>query len=570
MKKVLILTTVLGLAATMQAQVRMNQVGLTPQQEKVAVVEGAVKASNVKILNAKTGKSVVKPHVLRTATSPFSKKKRTVLDFSQLKAEGDYVVVSGKYRQPFSIRNHALSEVSKGALKAFYLVRSGMPIEAQFAGEFARPAGHLDTKVMIHPSAVSPGRPAGSVISSPAGWYDAGDYNKYVVNSSYSIGLMLCAYQQCVDYFKGQNLGIPESKNQTADLLDEMMYNLKWLLTMQDPWDGGVYHKLTTPNFEGFVKPTDCHQQRYVVAKSTAATLDFAAVMAQAARLLKDNRDYPEFAEQAQRAALAAYHWAELHPKDFYQQEVMNRLHKPAVATGTYGDFFVGDEFFWAATELYLLTSDEKFKQDAEKHQPRNFRASSWASVAPLGVYEWLTWQQETELGQTCKKHLMAYCDSLVKAVPTSSFQTPSGNRAHDFNWGCLGGSFCSTGVALLFAYQMSNDSKYLTAARENADYVLGRNALGFCYVTGFGTKSPMNPHHRISAADGIEKPFPGLLVGGPNPGQQDKANVHQPYPSNFPDESYIDDAESYASNEIAINWNAELVSLMGWLDALN
>ena len=87
--------------------------------------------------------------------------------------------------------------------------------------------------------------------------------------------------------------------------------------------------------------------------------------------------------------------------------------------------------------------------------------------------------------------------------------------------------------------------------------------------MTGFGDQSPMHPHHRPSAADNVEAPFPGMLVGGPNPGQQDKQNMKATYPSNVPDESYIDDAESYASNEIAINWNASLVAFLCWLDAL-
>ena len=96
-------------------------------------------------------------------------------------------------------------------------------------------------------------------------------------------------------------------------------------------------------------------------------------------------------------------------------------------------------------------------------------------------------------------------------------------------------------------------------------DYILGKNATGYCYVTGFGTKSPLYPHHRLSASDDIEAPLPGFLVGGPNPGQQDGV----PYPSNLPDESYADVEGSYASNEIAINWSAALVALVSSLDAL-
>ena len=559
----------LSLAMSAQAQIRLNQVGMSPDEEKTAVVEGVVKASQVSILNAQTGKKAGGVRLLRTATSPLSGKRRTLIDFSRLTAEGDYVMVSGRHRQPFSVRRQPLSGVAKGALKAFYLVRSGMPVEARYAGAWSRPTGHPDTHVLVHPSAVSPGRPAGTVVSSPGGWYDAGDYNKYVVNSSYAIGLMLCAYEQCHDYFGTLCTDIPESGNGTPDLLDETMYNLQWLLTMQDPWDGGVYHKLTTPGFEAFVMPADCHQARYVVAKSTAATLDFAAVMAQAARLFEGNGDYPGFAAAARNAALAAYHWAMEHPQAWYRQDELNRHFKPAVTTGEYGDGNVGDEWFWAATELYLLTADEQFMSDAAKHQPARFSPSSWASVAALGSYEWLTQCPEADVAQPLRRQLLAYADSLLTAIPASSFQTPSGNSARDFGWGCLGGSFCSSGVALLFAHRLTADSRYLAAARHNADYILGRNATGYCYVTGFGTHSPMHPHHRLSAADGIDAPFPGLLVGGPNPGQQDNGDGRLPYPSRLPDESYTDHADSYASNEIAINWNAELVAFIGWLASL-
>lgn len=558
------------LALSAQAQIRLNQVGMTPEQEKTATVEGVVKASQVKITDALTGKSAVKPKVLRTATSPLSGKRRTVIDFSRLTAEGDYVITVGQHRQPFTVSRQALTAVAKGGLKAFYLIRSGAPVEASYARAYARPAAHADTHVLVHPSAASPGRPEGTVICSPKGWYDAGDYNKYVVNSSYAIGLMLCAYEQCHDYFAALNVNIPESGNRTADLLDETMYNLEWLLTMQDPWDGGVYHKLTTPNFEGFVMPGDCHQPRYVVAKSTAATLDFAAVMAQAARIYQGSKDYPAFTAQGTRAALAAYHWAEQNPEVWYRQNNMNKQYKPAVNTGEYGDGDVNDEWHWAATELYLLTGDPKFQQDAKAHMPAWFSVPSWGSVAALGSYEWLTMCPEDPIAQAVRPQLLALCDSLVSATAASSFQTPSGNRPHDFGWGCLGGSFCSTGVALLFAHRLTDDNRYLAAARQNADYILGRNALGYCYVTGFGSKSPMHPHHRISAADTVEAPFPGLLVGGPNPGQQDNGDSHLPYPSKVPDESYIDHVDSYASNEIAINWNAELVAHLCWLDALS
>jgi endoglucanase len=125
------------------------------------------------------------------------------------------------------------------------------------------------------------------VISSPRGWYDAGDYNKYVVNSGITMGTLLSLYEDFPSYFENFNTNIPESNNGVPDLLDEVIWNLRWMLTMQDPADGGVYHKLTNPRFDGMVMPDAAKNPRYVVQKNTIATLDFVAVTAQSGRILK-------------------------------------------------------------------------------------------------------------------------------------------------------------------------------------------------------------------------------------------------------------------------------------------
>ena len=55
---------------------------------------------------------------------------------------------------------------------------------------------------------------------------------------------------------------------------------------MQDPNDGGVYHKLTTKGFDDFILPEQTDKPRYVVQKSTAAALDFAATLAYGSRIV--------------------------------------------------------------------------------------------------------------------------------------------------------------------------------------------------------------------------------------------------------------------------------------------
>lgn len=568
-KKLLLSSAALALVACASAKsdvaIRLNQVGYFPNEEKVVVIEGINPAGKIQVKN-RQGKTVLKPRNIRQAQSPWGDKTRYVVDISDLKKEGDYEVCVAGAKAPLRIARHALHDISVASLKLFYLIRSGVPIESQYAGPYARPLGHADTQVLVHPSAASESRPEGTVISSTQGWYDAGDYNKYVVNSAFSIGLMLGVYEENKAYFDRLQTNIPESKNQTADFLDEMMFNMLWLLTMQDPADGGVYHKLTTPNFEGFVMPKDCHQPRYVVAKSVTATLDFAAVMAQMARLMKGNADYPDFSAKAAEAAERAYLWALVHPDAFYRQGDMNKQFQPAVNTGEYGDGNATDERFWAATELYKLTGKTVYKQDALRLMPSDFLVPSWGNVSGLGMLSWLSAGDAAQADKV-RQALQACCDAYVKDTDQSCFQAPYGNHAHDFGWGHLSERCCGMGIALLFADQYVAKGKYRRYALENIDCLLGRNALGYCYVTGFGQKSPMHPHHRPSAADGIDAPFPGMLVGGPNPGQQDKGS-NLVYPSSLPDESYVDHADSYASNEIAINWNAALVGLLCWVDA--
>ena len=566
MKRNLFAIVLTAAAMTAQAQdgveIRRNQVGYAPQQEKVIVVEGKNPAGKVRVTTPE-GK-VVKAKKVRKAVSPWSGKTRYVVDLGQFTATGRYQVSVGKQTCSLTVADRPLHDVATAALRLFYLIRSGVPIEQ--GGVYNRPDGHPDTHVLVHNSAASALRPAGTVISSPYGWYDAGDYNKYVVNSAFSIGLMFAAYEQQRDYFAQLNTRIPESGNQTPDFLDEMMFNLQWLFTMQDPQDGGVYHKLTTPNFEGFVMPTECKQLRYVVAKTVTATLDFAAVMADAARLFEPfQANYPGFSAQAAAVAERAYQWAKENPKALYRQD---QLKDPSVTTGTYGDFNTRDEFFWAASALYRLTGKQAYLDDAQQYQPQQFTTPTWGNVASLGAYEWIA-TASSPLGEEMLRQLVAYCDEAIKDVETSCFNSPYGNKPTDFGWGCLAEFCCCQAMALLYADEATGQLKYRRYAMQNADYLLGRNATGYCFVTGFGDKSPMHPHHRPSEADGVEAPFPGMLVGGPNPGQQDKKDMPVAYPSNYPDESYIDAMQSYASNEIAINWNASLVALLCWLDAL-
>lgn len=576
MRKVILTAMALLTAVTMPASsvknpIKVNQVGYLTHESKIATIEPEAKTKSF-LIKDQEGKTVWRTKRASTKKSPFSSKIRQEIDFSSITKPGRYTLVAGRHQQSFIISSDPYTEALKASIKGYYYQRSGESLERKYAGEYARPAAHLDTHVMVHPSAATPKRPAGTIISSPKGWYDAGDYNKYIVNSGFTLGLILQSYQLHQDRFNALNLQIPESDNKIPDTLDEMMYNLEWMLTMQDPTDGGVYHKLTTPNFEGFVMPEDCKQQRYVVQKTTTAALDFAATMALAARIYQRFPEFKDFCQQAREAAERAYAWAVKHPTVYYDQDGNNKKFSPAIQTGGYGDNHTEDEFFWAATELYLTTSETSYLEQAKQFVPDEFSIPSWGNVAGLGIFQWVNQELlgTPDAGKLpmkeIKESLKKKCDEDIQELATSSFHSIFGNSAQDFHWGSNAESCLGRGIAQMYEYALTKDSKYRQAALSTLDYFFGRNATGYCYLTGFGTQRVMNIHHRISAADNIKEPVPGLVAGGANKGQED-AEFVPAYTSKIPDESYQDHVGSYASNEIAINWNAYLVSLLGWIN---
>ena len=554
-------------------QIRLNQLGFYPGGPKVAMVAGGVESGVFYVTTTDFSDTVFTAQLGPELKSKYSSKTTREADFSSLNAVGSYILaVPGLgYSYPFDINKDVFQEAVKASIKAFYFQRASMELKEEYAGVWSRPAGHPDTQVQVHPSAAGKGRPAGTFISSPGGWYDAGDYNKYIVNSGITTGTLLSAYEDFPAYYDALELQIPESQNNLPDLLDEALYNLRWMLSMQDPADGGVYHKLTTPEFEGMkTKPSEAKKQRYVVKKTTTAALDFAAVMAQASRVFRNfEQQLPGLSDSTLVAAKAAWDWAAKNPADLYDQPEMNKIHDPDINTGAYDDKEVNDEFFWAAAELYLTTKEDAYYKALEMIPEEKMELPSWGQVRLLGYYSLLRFENDlTPLAQkelpALKSALVAFADRLVEAGKDNAYKVVMGGKARDFVWGSNAVA-ANQGIALVQAFRLTQDQQYLDLALANLDYLLGRNATGYSFLTGFGDRTPMFPHHRPSESDAVKEPVPGLLVGGPNPGQQDGCS----YPTKVADESYIDDVCSYAANEIAINWNAPFVYLASALEAL-
>lgn len=545
------------------ANIKLNQLGFMPESAKWAVVpDGA--ATQFRIINSATGAEIFSGTLSAAARWDASDESVKLADFSSVKTPGEYVVRVDGVADSFSfvIADDVYRAVNAASIKAFYFNRSGAELLAAHAGIFARPLGHPDTQVLVHPAAASAARPAGTTISSPKGWYDAGDYNKYIVNSGIATYALLAAYEHFPEIFNQQNLNIPESGDELPDLLNETLWNLEWMLTMQDPNDGGVYHKLTNKRFDGTVMPDQAPSERYVVQKTTAAALDFAAVMATASRVLAQyETQLPGMAEKMLAAAESAWAWAVANPTVIYKQP-------EDVKTGEYGDANLADEFAWAAAELYITTKKDDY-YTAMKPTETQITVPSWGDVRGLG---WVSLAHHREhLSAIADQQLIAsrineLATTLQSAWAASAYRVTMQNN--DFKWGS---NSVALGQAMMLvqAYRLNGKREYLDAAQSMLDYVLGRNATDTSFVTGFGKKSTLHPHHRPSEADGIVEPIPGFIAGGPQPGQQDQSDCSVSYPSSITAKSYLDHYCSYASNEIAINWNAPFVYVSAAIEAL-
>ncbi|MEM9544877.1 MAG: glycoside hydrolase family 9 protein [Bacteroidota bacterium] len=531
-------------------EIRYNQVSYLTGREKLISIVSKSPFENVEFSVFRDGEST--PIRVDQVSSGFiwqaSQEYVGTVDISAIDEIGNYRLETDQQTINFKISETGYSQLCEASLKYYYYNRASQELTSQYAGPWARPLGHPDDEVIVHASAASEDRPTGTIISSPKGWYDAGDYNKYVVNSGISTYTLLAAFEHYPEYYTSMKIDIPEQGGDLPDILDEVIWNLDWMLSMQDPGDGGVYHKLTGRNFSGIIMPHQYNLPRFVVQKTTAAALNLAAVAAVASRIFADYENVkPGYSEALLDAAINAYNWAKSNPTVYYNQP-------NDISTGQYGDGNVRDEFDWAAAELFITTGEVTYSSDINVNSIGN-GVPAWPYTAPLALISLARHATEVEAelntGIIVDK-LLATANQLRSIVTQSSMRVAMFYN-DDFVWGSNGNAGNQI-VLLIRAYELTNDESYLDAAYLAMDYLLGRNGTGFCYVSGFGDKSPRRPHHRASEADNVSDPVPGMVAGGPNPGQQDGCPG---YINGFPASSYVDSWCSYASNEVTINWNA-------------
>jgi len=539
-------------------EIKVDQVGYLTNAAKVAVVTAAAKTFEVK--RASDNVTVFKGALGAASKDADTGDSVQSADFTKLQEAGTYYLnVPGVGRSwTFSIGRDTYLHTYYLATRAFYGQRCGTAVDlgVEFPG-FSHAACHL--KGEFHASSGKQGER-----DNIGGWHDAGDYGRYVVNSGITTGTLLWTWEIYGPRVKNIKLNIPESGNGTPDILSETRWNLEWMLKMQDE-DGGAWHKQTSEHFPGFVLPEDDHLPSEVVGtgqapyKSTCATADLAAVAAIAARVYQPFD--AKFAAGNLEAARKAWLWTEKYPNVIFQNP-------QGVNTGEYGDKHCSDEKLWAAAELWRTTGEASYNDYFVKHYP-DFRPSldtpspeGWGNVADLGMWTYVLSKQkgaDATVVADIRKRTAASARAIVEQTRKNPYRVSL--RTTDYVWGSNGVA-ANYGMELLVANVLAPDPSYIESALDNLHYLLGRNTFSLSWVTQVGANPYRHPHHRPSGADKNTEPWPGLLSGGPNAGRQD--DTLKKLPAGLPPAKvYADDQGSYASNEIAINWQAPLVFLL-------
>jgi len=648
--------------------ISVNQLGYYPQLSKVAVLgdnkgdilygSSSISLTNntyeFNVCDASTGTVVYTGTSGTKFQDPDSGDSVCKLDFTKFTKPGKYFIKVGEWRSfDFNIADNIYSDSSNdllvNALNYFYQNRSGIDIEEKYitSGEkskLAHEGGHKTDTANVQKiwkneyltEADATSTYASSKITANGGWYDAGDHGKYVVNGGISVWTLQNMYERAIKTDAGKakfadgsgTVVIPEAGNKIPDVLDEAAYELDWMTSMvvqanEPTWGkyaGLVYHKLHDHKWTGLAtRPYEYEEEwgtvRIVKPPTFAATLNYAACAAQAARLWKpyDATKAAKYLDEAKKA-YAAYekHW---YAASANEETNENSLYAPmyqAKGGGPYGDNEVRDDAYWAACEIFVTAkkmgdsaaSDYYTKLSAYKDAFKvTTRITGGENATGEGSYTTFNWGNTASAGsmtlalnkdllssseaKIVESSILTAADSYIATQKKQGYGTPylydgpgysdPNNLSADiiidgYEWGS-NSMVINNAIVMAYAYDQTKDVKYMSGVTTSMDYLLGTNPLAFSYITGYGVYREQSPHHRYWSFE-LDKTLPkapnGVLSGGPNAGLQDpyvRALGFVPGKAGNPSQRcFVDSIEAWSTNEVTINWNSPLAWITSFL----
>ena len=390
------------------------------------------------------------------------------VDFSPFSTAGTYRLYSSallKQSYDFVIADDVYNQVTLSALKTFYYQRCNTPKEAAYAGAWADTAVCHMTDL---DSTAASGHVNHGTLDLTGGWHDAGDYNKYVWGAvAYAVRPMLLAYEHHPQMFIDGDLNIPESGNGTADILDEVKYELDWLLKMQLP-DGSVLHQTHVPTFLSDSPPSVDTNRRYYQNPNNESAAIFAGTLALASRIYAAE-GMASYAATLEAASLSAWNW--LSPR----------------GTATLED---AEKKVWAAAEIFRMdptVTSAKTHVDGYGWSGQFFNVGRFNSLAAL------TYIVTPGANATVVSQMRADVSAQVDYIFSNDDLYRNGMPDWSYHWGS-NNMRAHYGLFLLAAADLGETgSKTAAEARLHAQDLLhffhGQNALSMTYLTNMAAQ---------------------------------------------------------------------------------
>ncbi|XP_067658425.1 uncharacterized protein [Haliotis asinina] len=379
------------------------------------------------------------------------------------------------------------------------------------------------------------------------GWYDAGDLMKDNFPMASATTILSWGFLKWSDAYK--------KAGQEDNMYDMIKTPLDYFLKCWNPTKKEYYVQVGKGSLDStyWGRPEDMPPNQKAFKVTAAAPGSDAAGMAAAAlaagSMLFLSKD-PKYSTTLLDAAVSLYDFATTY-RGIYSQSV-------APAAAGYPSSGYDDELCVAASMLYKATKNDSYLIDAKSfHDARTPWALSWDDAVVLCQLMLYELTNDTSYKTEVESYLTSWRPGgLVTYSPCGlAFRSKWGSLRYDAN---------TVFVALAAAGDGINPLENRLWALSQINYILGDNKQDMSFVIGFGTKYPLQPHHRPSSCPDPPATcdWSEFKAPGPNPHVLNGALVGGPDGN----DTYVDKRSDYVQNEVAVDYNAGFQSAIAGL----
>ena len=324
-----------------------DQIGYNTESVKTVILHGKKLPKTFSIKELGTKEEKYTGDVVKSVYNNDTKEYTGIGYFTDLKESGNYYVSADIIGESYSfaISEDAHADVFNEACKKYYINRCGTSLSEDYAGENAHSACHTTpAHLQDHPE---------TEIDVTGGWHMDEQADRDTTVGCKVAENLLLAFEMNEAAFTDE-AGIPESGNEIPDILDEVRYEVEWLLKMQDAKTGGEYGAALTDSSGGGDVMT---YPVIVTPVSMDATINFASVLAKFSYIYQKYDG--EFATTCLKAADRAWSCYFNNQKAQDNTTVFKAAAELYRATGSLGYETVLEEYFAEPEFDRIFNEDE-------------------------------------------------------------------------------------------------------------------------------------------------------------------------------------------------------------------